>query len=189
VNRIETLDRYSQVVGHDSVKARKLIQQQPYRKDFYLLQCIAQTYLDESRLEDDGGSTMRAFVNWQKWRMAEKYIIESFKLNPDSADVLYTMGEIRKLNGQKDIAIYCFEKIISLGVNRITKAEFSGARIHAKELVNDSKFELYRLYYVENGRLAHRFLAHYKKGLKKGIPTIFKPLRKFLMPSTLTFLK
>ena len=46
------LDKYRDVVGTDSARARKIIMKLNYRNNFYLLHCIAQTYLDESRFED-----------------------------------------------------------------------------------------------------------------------------------------
>ena len=45
----------------DSAKARELIKKLNYKDNPYLLQCIAQTYLDESRLEKD--DTMYAFIH------------------------------------------------------------------------------------------------------------------------------
>ena len=51
----------------------------------------------------------------------------------------------------------------------------------AKEIINDSKFELYRLYHEENPGLSKRYLSMYKSGLKKGVRTIYKPLKKFLL--------
>lgn len=70
---------YRELVTTDSVKARECIKRLDYKNDFYLLQCIAQTYLDESRFED-GSSAMRKEINLRKWRMAEKYIIKAFSI-------------------------------------------------------------------------------------------------------------
>jgi tetratricopeptide (TPR) repeat protein len=170
---------YHNTVGTDSLKARNLIKQLDYKENHRYLQFIAQTYLDESRFEDDG--TMRIYLNKRKWRMAERYIIKAHIINPDCADVLSVMGEVRKLNGQTDIAIYCFEKIIKLGIKGIAH---SGCKLNpesAKELINDSKFELYRIYHDMNPKLSKRYLSMYKKGLEKGAHTIFKPLKKFLL--------
>jgi tetratricopeptide (TPR) repeat protein len=181
IDKNKVLEKYRNTVGTDSVKARELIKGLDYKEDYYLLQCIAQTYLDECRFEDDGDSQMRTYVDKRKWRMAERFIIKAFSINPDSADVLYTMGEVRKINGQADIAIYCFEKIIQLGVRKIALGEYGRGIPYAKELTNDSKFELYRLYHEGDPRLSKRYLSMYKKGLIKGVRTIFKPLRKFLL--------
>lgn len=175
------LEKYRNTVGTDSVKARVLIKKLDYKEDYYLLQCIAQTYLDESRFEDDGHSNMRMYIDKRKWRMAERYIIKAFTINPDSADVLYTMGEVRKINGQADIAIYCFKKIIKIGIKKIAYGEYWRGIAFAKEMINDSKFELYRLYHEESPALSKRYLAMYKNGLKKGIYSIYKPLKKFLL--------
>ncbi|MGH2563318.1 MAG: hypothetical protein ACRDE5_02315, partial [Ginsengibacter sp.] len=90
------------------------------------------------------------------------------------------MGSVRESNLQNDIAIYCYEKLIKLGVTKISKQKYSRGREFAKELVNDAKFELYRLYYYENPKLSQKYLNHYKKGLGNHIGTIYKPLKKFL---------
>jgi hypothetical protein len=97
IDRDKMLEKYWSIVGSDSVKARELIKQLDYKEDYYLLRCIAQTYLDESRFEDDGGSRLRPDIDKRKWRMAERFIIKVFSINPGSAEVLYTMGEVRKI--------------------------------------------------------------------------------------------
>ncbi len=183
MNKEKILEEYRNTVSTDSRKARELIKKLDYREDYYLLQCIAQTYLDESRFEDDGHSNMRINADKRKWRMAERFIIKAFTINPDSADVLYTMGEVRKIYGQADIAIYCFEKIIKLGVRKIAYGEYGRGIPFAKELINDSRFELYRLCHETDPGLSKRYLSMYKKELKKGVRTIYKPLRKFLLDS------
>lgn len=174
------LDNYRETVATDSEKARNYIRKLDYKNNFYLLKCIAQTYLDESRFEDRSNK-MRKKINFRKWRMAEKYIIKAFKINPENAEVLYTMGEIRKLNMQYDVGIYCFEKIIDTDIKTIANDKYGRGIPFAKELINDSKFELYRLYYKTNPNLSKKYLAMYTKGLEKGIHTIFKPLRKFIL--------
>ena len=179
MDRKKILAQYYDLVGTDSVKARNLIKKLDYKEDYYLLRCIAQTYLDESRFEDDG--SQRIYRDKRKWRLSERNIIKAFKINPDNADVLYTMGEIRKLNDQNEIAIFCFKKIIHLGVHKIANGEYGRGILFAKEIINDSKFELYRLYHEENPGLSKRYLSMYKSGLKKGVRTIYKPLKKFLL--------
>ena len=72
MTRAEILEKYSNVLSEDSVKARRLIQKLDYKNDPILLQHIAQTYLDEARFEADG--TPRSSLNWAKLQMAEKYI-------------------------------------------------------------------------------------------------------------------
>ena len=96
--------------------------------------------------------------------MAERYIIKAFVINPDCAEVLYTMGGIRKFGGQDDIAIYCFEKIINTKEKDIAFGEYGRGVAFAQILINDAKFELYRLYYDENPTLSKRYLSIYKKG-------------------------
>jgi hypothetical protein len=174
------LHKYRELVATDSVKARECIKRLDYKNNFYLLKCIAQTYLDESRFEE-GKSTMRKAIDLRKWRMAEKFIIRAFNIDDDNAENLYTMGEIRKLGNQNHIAEYCFKRIIKLGVNAIAKQEYSRGKSFAKELINDAKFELYRLYFYENPKLSAKYLREYKSGLEKDIATIFKPLKKFLL--------
>jgi len=177
MDREKVLEQYRNIVGTNSAKARELIKKLNYKEDYYLLQCISQTYLDESRLDAD--DNMRMYLDKRKWRMAERYIIKAFKINPDSPDVLYTMGGVRKANNQNDIAVYCFKKIIKLGIRKVAYCEYGRGPEFAKELINDSKFELYRLYHETDPGLSKRYLSMYKKGLEKGIPTIYKPLRKF----------
>ena len=93
----------------------------------------------------------------------------------------YIQWEIRKSYGQKDIAVYCFKKIIKLGVRRIADGEHSRGVSFAKELINDSKFEWYCLYHEDNPKQSKRYFSMYKSGLKNGTTTIYKPLRKFLL--------
>jgi tetratricopeptide (TPR) repeat protein len=182
MDKEKILAEYRNLVDVNSVKARALIKKLDYKEDYYLLRCIAQTYLDECRFEDDGKSNMRVNIDRRKWAMAERYIIKAFKIKPDNAEVLYTMGEVRKIyEEQKDIAIYCFGEIIKLGVRKIASDKYSRGTAFAKELINDSKFELYRIYHATSPGLSKRYLSMYKRGLEKGVRTIFKPLRKFLL--------
>src|SRR5579863_3493121 len=90
LEREKIIKLYRNVVGKDSVKARSIIKKLEYKSDPYLLQCIAQTYLDESRFEKDG--EMRARIDWRKWRLAESFIIRAFLLDNNDADVLWGMG-------------------------------------------------------------------------------------------------
>jgi hypothetical protein len=174
------LERYRELVATDSVKARRCIMTLDYQDNFYLLKGIAQTYLDES-LFNDGSNKMREKIDLNKWRMAEKYIIKAFSLNDDHAETLYTMGKIRKACDQNDIAIYCFKRIIKLGVTKISKQEYSRGRNFARMLINDSRFELYRLYFDSDPKKSSKYMEEFKANLKKGVETIFYPLKKFLM--------
>lgn len=176
----EILEEYRKTVGVNSAKARALIKKLNYKEDPFLLQCIAQTYLDESLLDDN--DEMRANLEKRKWRMAERYIIKAFSINSNCANIVYTMGKVRKAYGQFDIAIYCFEKIIKQGTTGSANNGCDLDRNFVKVLINDSKFELYRIHHdLEEYKLAHRYLTMYKKGLEKGNDTIFKPLAKFLL--------
>lgn len=85
------------------------------------------------------------------------------------------------MGNQNHIAIYCFERIIKLGVNAIAKQEYSRGKDFAKELINDAKFELYRLHFYEKPKLSAKYLREYKSGIATGVNTIFKPLKKFLL--------
>lgn len=179
MEKIKALIEFYDVIGEDSVRARNLIKKLDFKNDPYLLQCIAQTYLDESRFNEDG--TQKEYVDRRKWRIAERYVIKAFKLNPNCLIVISTMGSARKSSDQNDLAIYCFERIIELGVKSAKGYQYELNPSLASELVNDAKFELYRLYYEENRKLAEKYLNEYKKGLKKGVTTIFKPLKRFLL--------
>jgi len=179
MDKEKTIRQYRKIVGENSAEARELIKQLDNKSDPYLLQCIAQTYLDESLLNDDG--TMREYIDKRKWRLAEKYIIQAFTLDENDPDVLWVMGKVRKVNGQIDIAIFCFERIIQLGVRKIASGTRKPGILYGKEMVNDSRFELYRIYFESNGKLAEKYLSLYKKGLKAGAPTIYRPLKKFLL--------
>ena len=170
--------RYENILAENSAKARRLIQQLDYRNNPMHLQRIAQTYLDECRFHDDG--TQRDKILLRKWRMAEKYAIMAFKLDSRCLMVLSMMGKVRKSGGQDDIAIFCFEEIIIIGAKAPQSACCRIDRALADEVVNDARFELYRLHFYTDHHLARKFLREYKKGLKKGISTIYAPLHKFL---------
>ena len=179
MDKEKILEEYRNILTTDSVKARALIKRLDYKEDPYLLQCIAQTYLDESRFYEDGRP--REDLEWRKWRMAERYIIKAFELDSNCLLVLSTMASVRRSSAQKEIATYCYEKIIKLGVKGAKSAKCEFDVDFAKELINDSKFDLYRLYYEDNPKLSKKYLAMYKKGLEKGITTIYEPLNEFLL--------
>ncbi|GAA0563638.1 hypothetical protein [Chitinophaga japonensis] len=179
MNRDSVLQEFRDTITKDSLKARNLIRKLNYKDDPYLLQCIAQTYLDESRFNEDG--IQREYLDWRKWRMAERYIIKAFELDSNCLIVLYTMGSLRKSSGQADIAIYCFEKIIKLGIKAESLCQNQLTVSLANELVNDSKFELYRLYRYKDPVLSKKYLYSYRRKLKKGVNTIFRPLEDFLL--------
>ena len=176
----KTLEKYRAAVCVDSAKARKLIKELDYKDDAYLLTCIAQTYFDESLLNDDG--TQREYFEGRKLRLAEKYIIKAFILNEDCIDVLYLLGKVRKAFRQYDLAIYCFKHIIELREKGISTKDKCTDRSLIKVKANDSKFQLYRIYHELNETdTSRKYLSQYKAGLKRGIETIFKPLEKYLL--------
>lgn len=174
------LESFRKIASIDSAKARSFIKKLDYTQDPYLLRCIALTYFDESRLNDD--NSQREYFNGRKLRLAEKYIIKAYILNENCIDVLYTLGNIRNAFKQKDLAIYCYKRIIEIGRREIPKKDTCTDRSLVQIKVNDSRFQLYRLYHDEgNYILSKRYLTLYKKGLKEGIDTIYKPLEFFLM--------
>lgn len=179
MNREQILEEYRNILVKDSARARKLIKKLDYKEDPVLLQCIAQTFLDESRFDEN--RKQRSELYWRKWKTAEKYLIKAFKIDADCLIVLATMGSARRSSGQDDIAIYCFEKIIKLGIKGAKSPKSNLDRDFAKELINDAKFDLYRLYYYDNPKLSKKYLAMYKKGLEKGVNTIYTPLDRFLL--------
>jgi hypothetical protein len=179
----QILKKYYDTVGSDSAKARQLIRKLDYGSDPYLLSCIGQTYFDES-LFDKNGEYRTHFDN-RKLRLAEKYGLRAYKINPDHSEVLWIMGKIRNAFKQTDLAIYCFKTIIARGVKRVVNDVDDNDIKYAQMKINDSKFQLYRLYYdIGNLGLSKRYLAMYKNGLKKGIKTVYKPLNKFVMDNS-----
>lgn len=179
MNKEKILEEYRNILTKDSAKARSLIQKLDYKEDPYLLQCIALTFLDESRFDENG--KRRKELYWRKLKMAEKYITKAYGLNSDCPIIISTMGSLRRSSGQKDIAIYCFEKIIKLGIKGANCLTYTFDIDFAKELINDAKFELYRLHYEHDPKLSKKYLDAYYKGLEKGIFSIYRPLKKFLL--------
>jgi len=178
--REKTLEKYRAVVCVDSAKARNLIKDLDYKDDAYLLTCIAQTYFDESALNND--DTQRKYFDGRKLRLAEKYIIKAFILNEDCIDVLYLLGKVRKAFRQYDLAIYCFKRIIELSAKSLSAKDKCTDRSLVKVKANDSKFQLYRIYHDLNETdTSRKYLSQYKAGLNRGIETIFKPLERFLL--------
>ena len=48
-------------------------------------------------------------------------------------------------------------------------------------LINDARFELYRIYFYSDAKKSAKYLADFKAHLERGVDTIFHPLRKFLL--------
>ena len=180
MNREQILKKYYSIVGTNSAEARKLIKKLDYKEDPYLLQCIAQTYFDESLFNEDGSH--KTYFIIRKLKLAEKYIIKAYIINEDCIDVLYTLGKIRNGFKQTDLAIYCYKRIIEIGAKKIAKNDICTDRTLVTVKVNESKFQLYRLYHDKGDfGLSKKYLTMYKRGLKKGIWSLYKPLEKFLM--------
>ena len=178
--REKILKEFAHVVGTNSSKARSLIKKLNYNEDPYLLQCIAQTYFDESLFNDDG--SQREFFEGRKLRLAERYIIKAYKINENCIDVLWVLGKVRKAFRQFDLAIYCYKRLIKLGSKNISKYDNCTNRTLVQIKVNDSRFQLYRTYHdMGEFRMANRYLSTYKTGLNKGIGTLYRPLEKYLL--------
>jgi tetratricopeptide (TPR) repeat protein len=161
--RDTVLKKFDEIYFNDLKKARELIKSLDYKNDHFLLVCIAKTYLDEG-----------------KHRLAERYIVRAFKLKPTCSDVLWTLGIVRFDYGQTDLAIFCFKEIIRMGVKGIVNGGCKKSMRIGLAQINDSKLQLYRLLKETKPSLAKRYLTLYKKGLKKGIFTLYKPLENFL---------
>lgn len=178
--REAALERYSDLVCTDSLGARNALLKLPYRNDAYLLSCIALTYRDEAMFFKNG--RQRKHNVGAKLLVAKKYIEKAFRLMPDCRDLLYTRGNIHQAMDDNFTAFDCFIKILKFGKGKQPALNCSGSESWFIEmLINDAHFELYRIFRdLDNMRLAKRFLAEYKRGLKKGISTIYKPLEQFL---------
>jgi hypothetical protein len=79
------LKKYHKVVVDNSAEARSLIKKLNFKNDAYLLQCIAQTYFDESLFNSDGGQ--RKYFENRKLRLAERFIIRAYEIQEDCIDV------------------------------------------------------------------------------------------------------
>jgi hypothetical protein len=182
MDREQVIDKYFRLISHDFAKARQLIKTLSYKKDPYLLHCIAWSYFNESLFNKDG-SYKKYFVD-RKLILSEKYIVKAFLIDDKCIDVLWTLGKVRKAFKQTEVAIYCYKRIIKYGARKVKKKDSCTYRLHAPIKVNDSKFELYRLYHDKGEfTLSKRYLAMYKAGLKNGLDTHYKPLNDFLMDS------
>lgn len=181
--RSELIEEYHKVYFSDIILARKLIKTLDYKSDHQLLQMIAQTYLDEARFVNTGGN--REQYDRRKLRYAERYIMEAFRIRPNCSNVLWTLAKIRTDYGQNEAAIFCYQDIIRLGVKRISLDSCKNELCIVLAQINDSKFELYRLFHKRNPQLSKRYLTLYYKGLKRGISTLYKPVTKYLLPESI----
>lgn len=105
------------------------------------------------------------------------------KINPKCRDVLYLKGTIYNALGETLEAIDCYIGILDTVNINDPLFNCSGNEDHKVDtLINDSYFQLYRLFYdLKKFELSNRFLEEYKKGIEYGIDTLYKPLDKFLM--------
>lgn len=181
MTNIDSLTQFNKLVAIDSEKARAIILKMPYQEDAYLLKCIAQTYIDEAMFFKNGN--LRKFFVSDKLMLAKKYIDEAFSLKNNCRDVLYTKGIIYNAIGDKNTAINCYILIIDNADKIDYEYNCSNSDLQfIKMIVNDSYFQLYRLFYdIKNFTLSKKLLLEYKKGVKKGIETIYVPLENYLM--------
>lgn len=174
------LKEYQKFVGKSEEKARAAIMKLKYKKDAYLLSCIALTYRDEALFFKNG--TLRKKIKEDKMSLAKRYIDKAFDVSPQCRDVLYLKGTIYHKLGERANAFDCFITVVELRDQTAEKYNCSGEdEAYIKMLTNDARFELYRMFFDgENYELANELLAEYKQNLKMGVKTIFKPLKKYL---------
>lgn len=155
LNRDKTIDKYYKILNKNPKKARELIKKLNYKKDHYLLFCIANSYWKEERL-----------------RLAERFVTKAFKINPDCSFVLWLLGMVKWDYGQYEAAIYSFEDLVNLGEQKIIDEGCTADIDVAKAQINDSKFQLYRLHKKTNQSLAKKYMTQFIRGLNQGIFTI-----------------
>jgi hypothetical protein len=178
VDRANIIDEFNAIETEEPVRARSLIKKLDYKNDHHLLHCIAMTYLDEAQFDENG--EWRYFADSRKLRMAERFIIKAFEIKPTCSNVLWILGKVKTAYGQIDSAIFCYQEIIRMGAKRISNSCCKNDLDVALSQINDSKFELYRLFKDVDSSKSKRYLTLYKKGLENGIWTLFDPLDKFL---------
>ena len=178
MDKEKIIEEFNKIETEDPVRARSLIKKLNYKDDHYLLKCIALTYLDEAQFDKNG--VWRYYADNRKLRMAERYILKEFEIKPTCSNVLWILGKVRTAYGQNEAAIYCYQDIIKMGSKRIANSCCKKDLDIALGQVNDSKFQLYRLFKNIDSSKSKRYLTQYKKGLDKGVFTLFIPLEKFL---------
>lgn len=178
MSRDKILERYSELLVPSSTKARRLIQRLDYKNDPALLLRIAQTYLDECMFYDDG--KQRDEIVWRKWTFAMKYAREAYWLDQKCLMVLSMLGTIWKAAGNYELAMASNEVVLQLAKEKDYSHCYGIDEELDQELINDSRFELYRLHFYTKRKLANKYLAAYKRGLERGVKTIYHPLEKYL---------
>lgn len=175
------IDNFNGFILNDSSKARAIIEGIDHENDPYLLRCIALTYKDEALFFKNG--KMRKVFLTDKLKLAKKYIEKAFKLNPNCRDVLFTKGVIYNALGDTFTAIDCYIAILGLGEKTDKISNCSNSELpFVQMLLNDAKFQLYRLFYdLEDFEMSNKFLVSYKENLDKGVDTIYWPFENFIM--------
>jgi hypothetical protein len=120
------LVKYRELVATNSVKARAYYAID-YQNNFYLLKCIAQTYLEMLK---NGSTKCARTLILENGEWLKIYIIKAFSINHDNAETFTPWGD-KKIKSH-DNTIYCFKRIIKLGVNTIAKQEYSRGRSFPK---------------------------------------------------------
>jgi tetratricopeptide (TPR) repeat protein len=178
----KTYTIFNDLVVKDSAGARYIIKQQHgYKQNAYCLRCIALTYKDEAMFKTET-EMRRRFIN-RKLQLAKKYIDMAFLLAPDCRDVLYIKGVIYNAMGDTYAAIDCYIRVLEIEENLDKEYNCSESDLPFVQMIlNDSRFQLYRLFHdLDSMELSNDFLKEYKKYLRKGVNTIYWPLKKFLM--------
>lgn len=155
LDKEKILQQYYNLYFKDTTRARLLIKKLDYKKDPYLLSEIAKSYFDENKL-----------------RLAERYVLMAYSIDCLNSDVLWVQGLVKWDYGQIENAIFCFKEIIRIGIRRINKSGYNKTIDVALAQINDSKFQLYRLFKDSNPSVAKRYLREYERGINKGIFTI-----------------
>ena len=177
-DRLKIIDEFYEIKESDPSRARELIKKLNYKNDHNLLKKIAMAYLDEAQFDKSGN--WRFYPDWRKLRMAERYVVKAFKIRPTCSLVLWILGKVRTAYSQDDVAIYCYQEIIKMGAKKISKSCCKLEYEDALAQVNDSRFQLYRLFYKTDSSKSKKYLAKYMKGLESGIWTKFEPLSAFI---------
>ena len=179
MDREEAINGYHRIFFKDPAKARGIIKKLKYKNDHNLLQMIAETYCSEAFFDEQG---LKLRPDMRKLRYAENYIVKAFNIKFTCSNVLWTLAKVRRNYSQYEAAIFCYKEIIELGVRGISRDSCKNEMRVILAQINDSKFELYRLYHKTNPGLSKRYLTLYKQGLKKGIFSLYKPLKNYLLP-------
>jgi hypothetical protein len=176
----DIITKFNTIVATDPIAARNLILKLDYSKDANLLACIALTYKDEALFLKNGNQ--RKIIISNKIKLAKEYIDKAFELAPNCRAVLDLKGSIYIALNDPFTAIDCYINIIEN--RKINQFEYNCSNSNVdfeKMVVNDAYFQLYRLFFdLKNLKLANKFLNEFKKGLAKGIATIYYPVEKFI---------